>query len=263
MSDVELYLSSNPVSINLGTYNAISGGVGLTTLKRIVYVAAVGEVGMSNLAEGTISGVLTITKTGTTARTVTFPDAAITVARTDAAQTFTGVQTITDGALLPTLTATISAGVMIKNLSGQLVAVFGAGDSQACAFSDGISCAMVNSTSASGIQNQQASAQDAIAIKGRAGGTGSYIATLTPPTLSASITLTMPAVTGTLAILGANSFTGAQTFADDLNMTGAKYLYLRGDGSTDGSVRISSAASGTAQIEARAGGSWAIIASFA
>lgn len=59
-----------------------------------------------------------------------------------------------------------------------------------------------------------ATTQDAVALAGRAGGTGSYIATLTPPALSASITLTLPAVTGTLAILGANTFTGAQTLSD-------------------------------------------------
>lgn len=45
------------------------------------------------LATTGISGTLTLTKTGTTARTVTFPDAAITVARIDAGQTFAGTQT--------------------------------------------------------------------------------------------------------------------------------------------------------------------------
>jgi hypothetical protein len=42
----------------------------------------------------------------------------------------------------------------------------------------------------------------------------------------------------------------------DLSQTGGKYHYLRGDASTDGSVRISSQSSGTALIEKRAGGSW-------
>lgn len=45
------------------------------------------------LGTSSIVGTLTLTKTGTTARVATFPDAAITVARSDAAQTFTGDQT--------------------------------------------------------------------------------------------------------------------------------------------------------------------------
>ena len=64
---------------------------------------------------------------------------------------------------------------------------------------------------ASGLKTLQASTQDAIALLGRAGGTGSYIATLTPATLSASRTLTFPDVTSTVAVLAANqSFTVAQ-----------------------------------------------------
>lgn len=55
-----------------------------------------------------ISGTLTLTKTGTTARTVTFPDAAITVARIDAAQTFTGTQTF--AAITATGTVTVPNG---------------------------------------------------------------------------------------------------------------------------------------------------------
>lgn len=108
---------------------------------------------------GTLSivGTLTLTKTGTTARTVTFPDAAITVARTDAAQTFTGTQTV-----------------------------------------------------------RVSASQDSIAIAGRAGGTSSYVATITPPALSASITITLPAVSATLATLGTNTFTGEQVFNDQI-----------------------------------------------
>jgi hypothetical protein len=64
---------------------------------------------------------------------------------------------------------------------------------------------------ASGLKTLQASTQDAIALLGRAGGTSSYIATLTPSTLSASRTLTFPDVTSTVAVLAANqSFTVAQ-----------------------------------------------------
>jgi hypothetical protein len=50
---------------------------------------------------------------------------------------------------------------------------------------------------------------------------------------------------------------------DELSMTGGKYFYLRGDASTDGSVRISSQSSGTAQIEKRASGTWTAMESWA
>jgi hypothetical protein len=66
-------------------------------------------------------------------RIMTIPDANFTAARTDAAQTFTGTQTV-----------------------------------------------------------QAAATQDAVALAGRAGGTGSYVATVTPTTLSASRTVTLP-----------------------------------------------------------------------
>lgn len=62
--------------------------------------------------------------------------------------------------------------------------------------------------------------------------------------------------------------TGAATFAAGITCTtltvaAADYVYLRGDATTDGSVRMSSQAAGTMLIEKRAGGSWASIGSFA
>jgi len=43
-----------------------------------------------------------------------------------------------------------------------------------------------------------AATQDAVQLQGRAGGTGSYVATITPTTLTASRTLTIPDATGTI-----------------------------------------------------------------
>lgn len=173
MTDVTL--ESNTVTVNLGTYDAPSGGVSLTTLNRLLKVAGTGVMGMATIAESGITGVLTLTKTGSTARTVTFPDAAITVARSDAAQTFTGDQT----------------------------------------FAGTILAAAISATAAAGVKTQAAATQDAVAIIGRAGGSGSYVASITPPALSASITLTLPAATGTLAALNAaQSWTAHQTLTD-------------------------------------------------
>jgi hypothetical protein len=68
-------------------------------------------------------------------------------------------------------------------------------------------------TGASGILTRAAATQDAVEVIGRAGGTSSYKVTLTPTTLSASRTLTLPDVSGTAAVLGsAQTFTAAQTF---------------------------------------------------
>ena len=50
----------------------------------------------------------------------------------------------------------------------------------------------ITSTSASGILTRAAATQDGVIIAGRAGGTSSYAVTLTPATLSASRTVTLP-----------------------------------------------------------------------
>jgi hypothetical protein len=65
------------------------------------------------------------------------------------------------------------------------------------------------------IEAQVALTQDAVAIAGRAGGTSSYVATITPTTLTASRTITLPNATGTVALLGtAQTFTAVQTLTD-------------------------------------------------
>lgn len=66
---------------------------------------------------------------------------------------------------------------------------------------------------ANAVRSEAASTQDAIVLAGRAGGTSSYAVTLTPATLSASTTLTLPNVSDTVATIGtAQTFTAAQTF---------------------------------------------------
>jgi hypothetical protein len=80
-------------------------------------------------------------------------------------------------------------------------------------------------------------------------------------------------VNGLQALL-INQSTRAATFASsvsctsltpsgDISQTGGQYHYLRGDASTDGSVRFSSQSSGTMLIEKRASGAWTSIGSFA
>jgi hypothetical protein len=64
-----------------------------------------------------------------------------------------------------------------------------------------------------------ASTQDAVQLQGRAGGTGSFAATITPTTLTASRTLTIPDATGTIlqsgtAVTVAQGGTGQTTYTD-------------------------------------------------
>ena len=66
---------------------------------------------------------------------------------------------------------------------------------------------------ANAIKSEAAATQDAVIVAGRAGGTSSYSVTLTPTTLSASRTFTLPDLTGTAATIdNAQTFTAAQTF---------------------------------------------------
>lgn len=68
---------------------------------------------------------------------------------------------------------------------------------------------------ANAVRSEAAATQDAIILAGRAGGTGSYAVTLTPTTLTANRTLTLPNTTDTLAVLGtAQTFSAAQTFSN-------------------------------------------------
>lgn len=115
------------------------------------------------------SGVMQIVGPAAAAtRVMTIPDANFTAARTDAAQTFTGTQTVL-----------------------------------------------------------AAATQDAVALAGRAGGTGSYVATITPTTLSASRTVTLPNANTTIPVatqvLTFSGPTAARTITlPDANFTAAR-----------------------------------------
>lgn len=154
--------------------------------------AQLATLGIPLLATTGITGILTLSKSGTTARTATFPDADITVARIDAAQTFTGKSTFTDGINSTHCDAADVSGMHIGNNAHQDVAMFGAGGGQGTTLYGQLNCLAVDSTSANGILTRQASTQDAIKLLGRAGGSNSYAVTITPTTLTASRTLTLP-----------------------------------------------------------------------
>lgn len=124
-----------------------------------------------------------------------------------APQSRTRLESVLTGAALNlnSVQASTSGGLVIKSASGSTVVTLGPGSGQAAAFSDGISAVGL-------IQTRPAATQDGIAIQGRAGGTGTYAVTLTPATLDASHTITVPSVTSTMATLAAQTFVGQQIF---------------------------------------------------
>jgi hypothetical protein len=104
------------VTVNFGVAGNVAGASAITILGRLAKVTATGTIGMANIAEGTVSGVLTLTKTGTTARTATFPDAAITVAGQGIDNAFSVGQTFANriaigGGALSTLGAVYIGGM--------------------------------------------------------------------------------------------------------------------------------------------------------
>jgi hypothetical protein len=88
-----------------------------------------------------------------------------------------------------------------------------------------------------------AATQDALQLQGRAGGTSSYITTLTPGTLTASNTLTLPVGTTTLAGLGTTqTFSAAQTFSSTVTMSGTTTNIALGTSQTSGTWTAGGAA---------------------
>jgi hypothetical protein len=88
---------------------------------------------------------------------------------------------------------------------------------------------------------RQAATQDAVRLQGRAGGTGTFVATFTPATLSASRTLTIPDTAGTLVTTGDSGTVTSTMIAND--------TIVNADINTAAAIALSKLASGTsAQI---------------
>lgn len=91
-----------------------------------------------------------------------------------------------------------------------------------------------------GIRTRQAATQDAMRLLGRAGGTSSYTMTLTPATLGASRTWSFPDRDDTVAGLGAQTFTGAQTISNttESSSLGTGALVVAGGASVAKVLRV-------------------------
>lgn len=139
--------------------------------------------------------------TQNTGITTTLDVGAQTANRTLLIPVLAGTDTIVTLATAQTITGakTFSAGI----LANSTLAVSGASTTAA-----------ITATSASGVTTLAAATQDALRIIGRAGGTGSFIGSLTVPVLAGSVTYTLPAITTTLAGLAvAQTFSALQTFS--------------------------------------------------
>jgi hypothetical protein len=159
--DVARTTSPSFTTPSLGAATALS-------INSLTLTTSTGTFTLANGKTLTVNNSLTLS--GTDATTMTFPSTSATIARTDAAQTFTGTQTV-----------------------------------------------------------QAAATQDAVALAGRAGGTSSYVSTLTPTTLSASRTVTLPDADTTVPVATqVLTFTGP-TAGRTITLPDANFTVARSD----------------------------------
>jgi hypothetical protein len=250
----------------------VLGGATLATAGVIPKITATRILGESLLAQGSITGLLTFAKTGTTARTATFPDAAITVAGLEVAQTFTAAQTIANS-----VAGAFNAFSLRNPDSGASTATqfrIGNDTTAACGYFFATSSNYTGGYGGAGSMNF---------------GANGNVGILAGNILRASILSSGEmAIGGSLATagngllqVGAASSTGkangiawaTDTFLyrtaanalktdGELAMVGAQFFYLRGDATTDGSVRFSSPSAGIMTVESRISGTWTEIGRF-
>jgi hypothetical protein len=148
--------------------SAVQGKASLTNVGRLTRVTAAGTIGEALVAE-------------------------------DGAGNVTG---------LLSAAASSSAGGSLKSNNGTTCISWGAGGGANASTADGLAVGGALTVAASAtitgtLTAIAAATQDAVRLQGRAGGTGSWVASFTPTTLTASRTITIPDLTGTLALTGA------------------------------------------------------------
>lgn len=156
-----------------------------TSFNGLTVTTTTGTVTMTNAKTLAVTNSLTLS--GTDSTTMTFPTTTATLARTDAANTFTGVQTMTS----PVLTSPVLTTPAIGAATGSTVTLTGA----APQFVGGANTATLGSVKLFGNTSGDITIRPAAVA-----GTG--------------VTLTMPAATTTIpGIAVANTWTGVQNYA--------------------------------------------------
>lgn len=215
-SALQYWKNVAPSSVAVTTFSAGTTGFtpstptsGAVTLAGTLSVAN----GGTGLTSGTSGGVLYYSAAGTLASSAALAANALvvgggagvapsTITTGTGVTTALGVNTGTAGAFVVNGGAlgTPSSGT-VTNLTGtasiSINGTVGATTPNTGAFTS------ITSTSAAGILTRAAATQDGVELIGRAGGTSSFKVTLTPTTLTASRTLTLPDNSGTILTTGA------------------------------------------------------------
>lgn len=93
----------------------------------------------------------------------------------------------------------------------------------------GTTAAIVNGVVSNTVQAIAATTQDAVKLQGRNGGTGSYVATITPTTLSASRTVTLPNADTTIPVATQVLTFSGPTAARTITLPDANFTVARTD----------------------------------
>ena len=193
-----------------GVLAAANGGTGVNNSTRTITIS--GNAGTFNFtaASKTLGISNSITLAGTDATTMTFPGTSQTVAGLAVSnQVFTTAQTFRAANAVRSEAASTQDAVVIAGRAGGTSSYAVTLTPATLSSSTTLTLPNVTDTvavigtaqtftaaqtfrAANAIRSEAASTQDAIVIAGRAGGSNSYAITLTPATLAASRTLTLP-----------------------------------------------------------------------
>lgn len=208
---ISLYHSSTPAAAPTNT-NLVAGELAINTADGKLYYKdssnAVQIIGYKNVPLSTVTGTLPVANGGS--GQTTYTDGQLLIGNSS-------------GNTLTKATLTQGSGVTITNGNGSItIAATATGDVTA-AGNNAFTGANTFYNSTGQTFGTGTSTQDGIIVKGRAGGSSSYRISLIPATLSGNTTLTLPAATDTVAVLGTTqTFTALQTFSGSSSVAAVK-----------------------------------------
>lgn len=180
-SDADLTISLTNTNATQTARNYIlnvTSGVSLSTTRNLI----VPTINKPYIVENNTTGGQSIVVKTAAGTGITVPNGSVAMVYangTNVVSALTYVPSITLGTALPIA----SGGTGATTLAGANIPVTNSGNTFTAA---------QTFRAANAVRSEAASTQDAIVIAGRAGGTSSYAVTLTPATLSASRTVTLP-----------------------------------------------------------------------